>query len=110
MRSLVPHRAVAWDKVVVLDVSDQACDDRRETRESSTFTLPEDTPEAVSWSQVAHWFRLDPAEVCAVNGVAAADCGGRRLEPGEHLALPLRHHALGPPSRRHPAPAAKGES
>jgi hypothetical protein len=98
-QSLLPRRAVPWGSVSELDVSSEDCEERREEKQVGSFTLSARQPEPVPWSEVARWFRLDPAEVCAMNGVAAADCGERRLAPGEEVAIPLRHHAPGPPSR-----------
>ena len=96
---LLPEREVPWGRVAELTLSLEDCVERREEREEARFTLPASYPDAVSWRQVAVWFRLDETEVCRANGVAPAECSGRTLAPGEGLDLPLRHHAPGPPVR-----------
>lgn len=99
VHGMLPDRAVPWERVTELRVSPEDCLERREERQESMFTLPLEHPEPVTWERVAHWFRLDPNEVCAVNGVGRAACPAQTLAPGEELALPLLRHAAGPPGR-----------
>lgn len=88
-----PQTPGAWGVVERFGFAAAECEARLAARQSAPFTLPAGHPGPVPVPEVARWFHLDPAAVCAANDLPAAECTSSTLAPGEGLALPLAREA-----------------
>ena len=69
--------------------ADAECATRLAEREGAPFDVPADRGEPLPVGELAGWFRLETAAVCAANAVPAAACAGHAFAPGERVTLPL---------------------